>query len=220
MKQWVLFLVLHLSGAYALAQTPILPENGGAGIPGPVAGSFGIYWQVEPGAISYEYVLTDNPQCFVGCPGDTRQQTVGSLGAVEFDLRDSVWYQWMVRAKFPDGDSTAWSVVSSFLTLTPELGAPLMVFPNPAVFEINLKIDWAVATNVKEVTAVMLDEWGRVVQPQSRLSNELPLARSRFNRSNTIRFRLEGMPGGRYFLKVIQQLDEGETESIIPFVKQ
>ena len=79
-----LLLGIGLCAQTAQAQQHVSPRNGAKGVPGPFIHSFVIEWEAVPGAIGYEYVLSDNPLCFAGCPGDTRQERVTNTFAVEY----------------------------------------------------------------------------------------------------------------------------------------
>ena len=72
------------------SQEPLAPPNGGDGIPGPFDKSFSIHWAPYPNAQAYEYVMSDNPLCFAGCPGDTRQRVLADTFATEYNLQVDV----------------------------------------------------------------------------------------------------------------------------------
>lgn len=106
------------------AQTHLEPENGGDGLPGIVTGSFTIKWATVDSFSIYEYIMSDNPLCFTGCPGDTRQKKTISNSVTEFNLQEDVWYYWITRVYYLDGDTSYWSGISSFLAKTPLIDKP------------------------------------------------------------------------------------------------
>lgn len=135
------------------SQVHVAPANGADGIPGVVPKSFIIEWAPVQGAIAYEYVMSDNPLCFTGCPGDTRQQVVQATTATEYNLQTDIWYYWITRILLETGDTTEWTLISSFFASTPESkGNIIELSQHPSTGEnINFKIDWGINPNATEI---------------------------------------------------------------------
>jgi hypothetical protein len=160
-------LVSITGGAFALAQAQphLSPPHGANGVPGIVPRSFVIEWGAVSGAVAYEYVLSDNPLCFAGCPGDTRQAKLTSRRATEFNLQENTWYYWITRVYLSgQAEPTVWTGITSFLANAPDPLRSLVVFaPNPTAGEIGLYVDWAVVPNARYVLVSIYDVYGRLV---------------------------------------------------------
>ncbi len=142
------FICLSLS----FAQTHLEPPDGGNGIPGPV-GSFVIKWSSVDSASAYEYVRSDNPNCFAGCSGDTRQDTVNDTTAILYNLRENTWYYWITRIYYTNGNTSNWSAISSFLAKTPEAVRIVKIALNPLSDKtIIVNIDWLVNPDAKKIS--------------------------------------------------------------------
>jgi hypothetical protein len=154
------FLVFPL---LSLSQTHLSPADGADGTPGPIPKSFVISWEDVPDAVLYEYVLTDNQNCFEGCAGDTRQRMVQGTVALEYDLRDQRFYYWITRIYFANGDTSAWTKVSSFLAITPPVNHAITIFPNPATNgKAFFRVDWGKDARISEVLVDRISLEGRV----------------------------------------------------------
>jgi|GEM_PF-3289279 len=150
MKKLLYWLTACLFPLMAFAQNPTQPEDEGNGIPGTRANSFQISWSRHPQATAYEYLVTDNPLCFAGCAGDTRQEIVSDTTAIEFDMQDQIWYYWIVRAIIEGQDTTAWTKPVSFFSLTPDAERIGRIYPNPVTNDIlGFQIDWGIQTNAR-----------------------------------------------------------------------
>lgn len=159
----------------AKAQRHLNPPHGGIGAPGPFPHSFVIEWEEVPGAVKYEYVLSDNPQCFSGCPGDTRQDVVTSTSAVEYNLQEDTWYYWITRVYLSETDVSVWTNISSFLAASPEISTHIAdVAPNPAVGEASVHVDWGVNPAALFVQFTLYDLLGRRVVGPIRLDKSSP----------------------------------------------
>ena len=168
----------------ALAQIHLAPENGANGISGPITNSFIIKWASVDSAASYEYIMSDNPLCFDGCPGDTRKQNVPDTTATEYNLQEGKMYYWITRIHFLNGDTGYWSgVPSSFLAkwTEEEKDEIIKVAPNPCINkEVILKIDWAINPKAKEISIELFSVYGikvkeAVVQKESTRFQEVKL---------------------------------------------
>ncbi len=137
----------------ARSQEHVAPKNGGDGIPGEITGSFKLIWASVSAADNYEYILSDNPLCFVGCPGDTRQRQVGDTIATEYNLQEDRWYYWITRYYTDDSIISSWTTITSFLAKTPELSERIIqVSPNPIENNtLRILIDWAVNPSGREI---------------------------------------------------------------------
>lgn len=151
-----------LSGIVAMAQEHSLPENMGLGIPGPQLRSFVIAWHPVPGAVAYEYVLTDNFLCFSGCVGDTREAVVSDTFALERELLPDKQYYWITRAHFADSLGP-WSLISWFWSYTPPPAPLVQVVPNPVEGPMLVQVDWAGNELADQVLVHMTDQQGRTV---------------------------------------------------------
>lgn len=151
----ILFAFIRLSASFA--QTHLEPANGGNGVPGSITGSFIIKWASVDSVANYEYIMSSNPLCFSGCPGDTRQDLTGDTAATEYNLQEDVWYYWITRIYFLKGDTSYWTDISSFLAQTPPEAEPdqlIKIAPNPPSDgqNLTLEIDWAVNPDAKKIT--------------------------------------------------------------------
>lgn len=140
-RQSFLFLaLLCLTVLSAAAQLWRYPSDGDRGIPGRVPGSFLLEWSEVPGASAYQIVLTDNQACELGCGGDTRDLIVQGLSVLAYDLQEGIYYYWIIRPIFDDGNEGHWSQRSSFFTETPDKGPALRV-SQPAGGFVRISID-------------------------------------------------------------------------------
>jgi len=156
------------------SQEPLAPPNGGDGIPGPLDKSFSIHWAPYPNAIAYEYVMSDNPLCFAGCPGDTRQKIVSDTTALEYNLQVDVWYYWILRVIKSEGDTTNWANISSFLALEQKSRGKsfFQLGPNPtAENKLNITINWENNLEAQFVDIQLFDPKGTAIYA-SRLNKE------------------------------------------------
>ncbi len=184
------------SGAVC-AQRHLHPPHGGKGAPGPFPHSFMIEWEDVPGAVKYEYVLSDNPQCFSGCPGDTRQGVVTSTSAFEYNLQEDTWYYWITRVYFSETDVSVWTNISSFLAASPEISTHIAdVAPNPAVGEIAIHVDWGVNPAARFVRFSLYDLLGRQVAGPLRLEKSNP-------RFEVFRVPMDALPAGAYVARFV-----------------
>lgn len=157
MKQLCYIVVLILLCLNGYAQQHLSPQNGGDGIPGSITSSFSITWASVDSVATYEYIVSDNPLCFSGCPGDTRQKKTPDTTATEYNMQEGKWYYWITRIHYTNGDTSYWSGISSFLAKTPPATEPdeiIKISPNPCPNkEVVLKIDWATNPDAREITA-------------------------------------------------------------------
>jgi len=181
------------------SQLHIAPENGADGIPSVVPKSFVIEWAEAQGAIAYEYVMSDNPLCFSGCPGDTRQRLVPSEStrATEYNLQINTWYYWITRIYLDTGDTTDWTLISSFFATTPESkGNIIELISHPSIGEsISFKIDWGINPNATEIEIELYTISG---QP---LRNWVFKKSSNGTRFEEIEVPRESLPGGIYIIR-------------------
>jgi hypothetical protein len=158
LSYYILLLTLGITNI-CFAQEHLEPANGGDGLPGPITSSFIIKWASVDSASNYEYIMSDNPLCFAGCPGDTRQRSTGDTTATEYNLQEGKWYYWITRIYYLNGDTSYWTNISSFLAKTPPQLEPdeiVKVSPNPGLNKIVvLKIDWATIPGAREITVVI-----------------------------------------------------------------
>jgi Secretion system C-terminal sorting domain len=148
-----------------IAQIHLEPVNGANGIPGPVTSSFIIKWASFDSILYYEYIVSDNPLCFEGCPGDTRQNITPDTVATEYNFQEGKMYYWVTRMHYLNGDTSYWSTVpSSFLAKTPPESNPdeiVTILPNPCVKEnITFKIDWYVNPKAREMNISVYSVFG------------------------------------------------------------
>ena len=136
-----------------IGQDHLAPLRGDNGIPGTIPGSYIIKWAAVPGAVAYEYVLTNNELCFANCPGDTRQSLVTATEAVEFDLQDSTFYFWITRVVFGTGDTSDWTLPSYFLATAPDLSRPLAVSvpKEDRSQSLEIRLDWSSLAEAERV---------------------------------------------------------------------
>ncbi|MEL7529871.1 MAG: hypothetical protein AAFN10_01110 [Bacteroidota bacterium] len=192
-------LFLSLSFQTAAAQLNRFPANGEDGVPSAVPNSFLIGWSPFEGAAYYEYVLTDNAQCFIGCAGDTRLEAGADTVAVEYNLQPNRWYYWIVRIYFANGDTSEFSSIYSFFTEQPEDQQRLLtVASNPIVGgTAKLLIDWAQNEDAFEAQINIYDQNGN---PRKRETIRRGLTALRFEE---VLVPISDLPSGYYFMDVL-----------------
>jgi hypothetical protein len=145
-----------LAEVSCIAQVHLEPANGANGIPGPITNSFIIKWASFDSILYYEYIMSDNPLCFEGCPGDTRQNTTPDTTTTEYNLQEGKIYYWITRMHYVNGDTSFWSVIpSSFIAnwTEEEKDEIIKISPNPCLNKkVVLKVDWGVNPDAKEIT--------------------------------------------------------------------
>ena len=194
---FVLLLGISLSTQVVQAQRHISPPNGGNGVPGPFIHSFIIEWEAVAGAIGYDYVLSDNPLCFEGCPGDTRSAYVTGTTADEYNLQEGVWYFWITRVYFSETEVTEWSGISSFLAETPDVSEQLVqVAPNPVSDRILIHVDWAASPTARFLTVTLYNTLGQRLLGPVRFEKENP-------RLEIFELPVGGLPRGVYVAQFI-----------------
>ena len=192
----LLFLFL-INFSPLLAQVHKLPSDGGKGVPGSIPNSFLIGWKGVEGAMGYEYVLSDNPLCFSGCSGDTREAFTTDTFVVEYNLEADKWYYWITRIILSPDDTSHWSLISSFRTENPENSEAKMlsVAPNPIrAPNLTLRLDWAQNPEANQVFLSLYDLNGTIRR------------QTIFNRAIGLRFeefslQVPELPRGIYILK-------------------
>ncbi len=208
LRGWFAALTLFI-GSTALAQEHAQPENMGLGIPGPQLRSFVIAWHPVPGAVAYEYVLSDNFLCFAGCVGDTREAVVSDTFALERELLPDKQYYWITRAHFADSLGP-WSLISWFWSYTP-LPSPLVqVVPNPVEGQMMMvQVDWAGNELADQVAVSVVDQQGKTVAGPWQWA---PV--SGVSRLETRELDKSQLPPGLYFL-----VSEASSRSGLTFRK-
>lgn len=192
---FVLFLIIDP----LVAQTHLAPLSGSDGVPGTVANSFIVKWASAPGAVDYEYVMSNNRQCFETCPGDTRQQkTGGDTMALEYNLIADRWYYWISRIIYEDGEMSDWSAISNFFTKTPESqGNIVTIAPNPISDNtLNITIDWAVNIGAQYLNMQVYQISGQLIIDGIHIEKQL-------GRYQNVSIPLFFLSSGTYILKVI-----------------
>ena len=193
------FVLAFLIVAPLQAQIHLYPKEGEKGISGPVPRSFVVGWQHFEGAVNYQYVVSDNPLCFSGCAGDTREGFVADSFVVEFNLEPNRWYYWITRIHFANGDSSAWTLISSFFTEGPEDQARILaVAPNPvAGDQIKLRVDWGLNPDAQKIQLKLFNQQGHLVR------DELIAKESFVLRFEEVQLPIDDLPSGIYHLRVL-----------------
>lgn len=198
------FVFVFFSQSLAFGQFGRFPDNGESGIPGAIPNSYVIGWSPLPGAQGYEYIISDNPQCFEGCSGDTRQQFVRDTASVEFNLQANHRYYWIIRTYFAEGDTSEWSFIYSFTTENTDYSRKMIQAAPSLVSDgvLRLRLDWAQypEANFIDITLIGLD--GRLLGNQS-YRTERQLARYQ-----TIEWPLPQLAPGTYIVRA----DIGEEQ--------
>lgn len=197
-------LLLTLLGCLSAWLTPDLlaqrryPANDSAGIAGTVPNSYVIAWEPTPGAVGYDYVVSDNPLCFSGCAGDTREAFVRDTTAVEYDLQLNHRYYWIFRTHLANGDTSAWTLIYSFTTRETDFTRRMVVLaPNPiARRQIRLRMDWAQKPRASEVYLTLIGAQGQTLRRQTFR------ARREFVRYGYLLWPAADLAPGRYLLRV------------------
>ncbi len=189
----LLLLLMALRPGDLSAQKHLLPPHNGDGVPGPAPHSFIIAWAPVRGAIAYEYVLTDNEFCFLGCSGDTRNRIVADTFAVEYDMQENIDYYWITRIHLENGDTTQWTLISSFRSINQALKPLVNVAPNPVEGEIRLLFDWAATPDARSIVFSLFDLDGR-----QRVPDQFIPKRSAVTRFESHAIPVNGLPAGLY----------------------
>lgn len=191
--------LIFLSLSNVQGQVHKFPEHGGDAVPGTVQNSYLIGWGRIDGVVGYEYVVSDNPLCFVGCSGDTRQGFAADTVALEFNMEPNKWYYWITRIIMQEGDTSEWSLISSFFTKVPEDAPKLIsVAPNPVIGqEIKLNIDWARDPESNEIDMKIYDINGYLLR---RETYRKPVNALRFEE---VTVQVPELPSGIYFLDAV-----------------
>lgn len=195
---WVILLILMVGITELSAQTHTTPPHKNDGEPGPVTNSFVIAWEPFPDAIAYEYVVTDNEFCFRGCSGDTRNRIVTDTFAIEFNMQVEIPYYWITRVHLSNGDTTRWTLISSFKSITPPVESLITVAPNPVEEDLRILFDWGADPNVRTVQFSLFDREGRQPIPQQTLTKIGTV--TRFEEQI---IRLNGLTPGIYFVNLL-----------------
>lgn len=175
-----------------------LPETNGTGIEGPQKDSYVIVWRQHPEAEWYQYVITDNEFCFLGCAGDTRDGIVIDTFAVEFNLIPGRFYYWTTRMKLANGDTTAWTVISSFKTGNQKVERLLNIGQNPVYDrQVSLSVDWAADQALQRIELELRDLQGTTIWEGTPIVQRgLPL------RQQTLSVDWTHLPSGNYLLEL------------------
>lgn len=210
MKRTVIIALLF-SVTSLMAQKHLSPPSGADGVPGRIPGSFAIEWEAVEGAIAYEFVLTDNSDCFAGCAGDTRQAQITDTRTIQFGLQEGLFYYWITRVFYDNGDVSGWSPVSSFRAVTAEIDEVLRL-ASPVVEQTVLWIDWQAITDVPQIQLSMIDMAGRQVRPAPLADIWTGLRpRNGFERFSRYEIPLTGLrPGVYVFVFSLQRAEESE----------
>lgn len=187
-----------------------LPANGSLGVEGQLSNSFVIRWSPVEGIESYEYVLTDNPNCFAGCGGDTRQKKIVDTLAVEFALQSNTWYYWIIKYNFSDSTESTWSPIFSFLATKSKESSPIIsAFPtlfSSGDHELTVELNWE-ANPTFSIYSFQL----------SAISGEFFFSSPTYIKETTsLRFesriiKIPNLPPGLYFIEFLLQND-GNTK--------
>lgn len=180
MYKWRFLFTLLLMGPLlsVWAQFGRTPDNGEEGIPGTIPNSYVISWQTLPDATGYEYIVSDNPLCFEGCAGDTRQAFVRDTLAIEFNLAPQRRYYWIIRTYLKDGDTTEWSLIYSFNTSQTDFERR-MIQPAPSLVEdgvLRFRLDWAQNPRANTLDIKLIGPSGRLLLTR-RVQNDETLIR-------------------------------------------
>ncbi len=199
-----------------MAQIHLAPHSGTNGIPGTATNSFIIRWASEPGAVDYEYVMSNNRQCFETCPGDTRQhKTSGDTTATEFNLIADRWYYWITRVIYENGEVSDWTAISNFYTETPKNeGKIAFIAPNPVKDKVlKITIDWATNINAQSLTLHIFNLDGNVVVPPLQIEKQV-------GRFQEVSFPLLFLASGNYFVRFVvdEKQNTGTSMSISKIV--
>lgn len=171
------YLIVWICAALpAAGQIHLAPVHRGEGLAGPEPHSFVMIWEQVPGALRYQYVLTDNAQCFLNCAGDTRQGFTEDTLLIAPELLEETWYYWITRVWFADGDSSEWTLPSAFFTYTPPVDSLISLRGAGSGGPLALRIDWAAHKDLAEIRLHWTDLQGRSY-PGPVLRRDQPISR-------------------------------------------
>lgn len=192
-----LFLFMSFSSAYA--QLNRFPDNGSEALPSAIPNSFLVGWSPYEGAAFYEYVISDNAQCFIGCSGDTRLAKLVDTVAVEYNMQPEKWYYWILRIHYANGDTSEFSSIYSFFTEQPEDQARLLTAASNPIIGSNAKfiIDWAQNEDAIEVEINIYDQNGNHRKAESYRRGLTAL------RFEEVLVPISDLPAGYYFMNVL-----------------
>lgn len=211
MKRY-LIIILLLFITNLQAQKHISPPSGADGVAGRIPGSFAIAWEAVEGAVAYAYVMTDNSNCFAGCAGDTRQAKTTDTRTIQFGLREGIFYYWITRVYYANGDSSGWSAISNFRAVTAGIDEVIRL-ASPVVEKGVLWIDWQGISDVPQIQLRMVDMQGRQLRPNPDSPIWQALRpRNGFERFSRYEIPLTGVQPGVYF--IIFSLQRAKEEEI------
>lgn len=196
----------------AQAQEHAFPVDGGLGEPGPNARSFIVGWHQVPGAVGYEYVMTDNFLCFSGCAGDTREAIVQDTFTIEYELLSDKQYYWVTRVHFENGETGPWSLISEFWSWTPPVEPILLIAPNPVVGEMSVNLDWGANPDADLLEVTILNLEGKIVIPVQELRPASII------RKEQLVLEEISLPPGFYFIRIIAKANDGRE--FLPLVNK
>ena len=206
-KQFLCILALTTVLQTMNAQTHLEPADGAEGVPGPVPSSFVIKWASVDSAASYEYVMSNNEQCFAACPGDTRQKSTGSdTVSIEFNLIEGILYYWITRVSYIDGSTGPWSVITSFRAITPPEVEPeelIKILQNPSSDQLNIEIDWAAKPEALQISLEILSLGGQSLGPR------IIIEKNSLGRYQLFDYEISLLPQGIYLASFIVDDEHG-----------
>lgn len=189
--------ILIIAPMSVIGQVHLQPPNHGEGLQGLEPDSYVVSWLGAEDAYGYEYVITDNEECFYGCGGDTRQGVAFDTFAIEYNLTPNRDYYWITRVVFNNGEATDWSFPSHFKTIKPESGPFAILMPNPVKDMLRLQLDWSVEPNVRSLDISLYDGSGRPVGKGYQIARPAGVLRY-----TTWEEPLQGVPPGLYVLSI------------------
>lgn len=212
MRQLFLFICICVLISGAKAQEHAFPIHQGLGVPGPEPRSFLIGWYALPGAVAYEYILTDNFLCFSGCAGDTREGLVYDTVVIEYELLRDKQYYWITRAVFDNGERGPWSLISEFWSWTPPLEPLLQPAPHPVQGPLRLQVDWGAnpEADLLELSIFSLDGSSMMVNQEIRPSS--------LSRKEELVLQEPFLPAGMYLLRILPKNNDGRQ--FLPVIRK
>jgi hypothetical protein len=183
------------------------PENGKDGYNGSTPRSYIVEWDSLSGAAYYEYVITDNSLCFLGCSGDTRMDQVAATHAVERNLVQEKWYYWIVRAYMKNGDTSFFSPIHSFYTRPrPEDSRSFFTLCPNLITEGTMDIQavWNIDPDITHFSYKVYTTYGELLIT----SEQFTLIKSELEETELFPVRLTSLTTGMYFVEITTNISK------------
>jgi len=166
--------------------------------------SYILSWTPIDSITEYEFVVTDNSNCYAGCSGDTRSELISKNEVLIFPTYKNKTYYWRIRPVLSTYDTTQnWSSISSFETdykIEYEEIDFISIYPNPSIHKnSSLKIDLSDVNQNASIHYSIHDLKGNRIDQLSATIERKELDEKKYY---VKQIDLSSIPSGSYMLKV------------------